>query len=189
MGEGSEWMGRACQQRAVLISIRKPMTCRDIFDAAVRMSPRIRLRDIGDILRQLASRGYVRCINRQPVTGSLYYLTLKARRHLMDYLKVHRSGKPKSVDWKMYAHISRGKTRKAVFLELKRLDGKTGEPQTISRVKRALTHKHPVTLNATIRAVNELLDMGAVTCVGKNEEGRIETLHSDGTRQAGRGGA
>ncbi|MBT3191450.1 MAG: hypothetical protein HN341_02735 [Verrucomicrobia bacterium] len=152
----NEWRGCACQQFAVLASIHKPMACRDIHAAAVELNPHIRLRDVGQLIRQLIERGYVRCIIRQPVTGSLYYLTLKGRQHLEQQANIRRAGCPRGIDWELYAKVSRGRTRTAVLMALQRLQLKTGEPQTVGKIRRELIRHHPITLNATIRAMNEL---------------------------------
>ncbi len=168
--EWNDWLGRACQQHAVLASIRKQMACRDIHAAAIELNPHIRLRDVGKLVRQLIARGFVRCVSRQPVTGSLYHLTLKGRRHLELHANITRPGCPRNVDWDLYAKVSRGKARKAVLLELHRLQLKNGEPQTIGKLRRELIRHHPITLNATIRAMNELLTMGGVICVGRTRK-------------------
>ena len=170
MKQKDEWLGSACQQRAVLASIRKPMACRDIHAAAVGQNPHIRLRDVGQLIGKLIARGYVRCVSRLPVTGSLYHLTLKGRQHLAQHANIRRAGCPRNIDWELYAKVSRGKTRKSVLLELHRLQLKTSEPQTIGKLRRKLISHHPITLNATIRAMNELVALGVATCEGRTRK-------------------
>ena len=165
-----EWLSSASQQHAILVSIRKPMLFRDIHAAAIALNPHIRLRDIGKLTKQLMARGYVRCINKQPVTGSIYYLTPKGRHELLKHAKLNRPGCPRNINWNTYARISRGRTRRAVFQELRRLQNKTIEPQTINRLRRELINHHPITLNATIRAMDELLKLRVVDCIGRTKK-------------------
>jgi hypothetical protein len=73
----------------------------------------------------------------------------------------------------MYARIARGKTRSAALQELRRLHLKTGEPQTIGKLRRELTTRYPITLNAMIRAINELQAMGAITCTGQTKKAKL----------------
>src|SRR5262245_25844690 len=73
------WLKRGRQRAAVAQALRKPMTSTEICAAARALNPRIQLRDVWHLLRQMQQRGLVHCMNQRLITGRLYALTERGR--------------------------------------------------------------------------------------------------------------
>lgn len=158
-----QWVKRGRQRSAVAAVLRKPMTTGEICRAARSLSPRIQLRDIWLILRDMARRRIVMCLNPRYATGKLYTLTERGRNaaHACFGADVHQPRR--DIDWRKYAQIARAATRKTVLLELNTLTLRG--PVTATTVKKSLHGKHPIGLNATIRALRELCRLGVVSSI------------------------
>lgn len=130
------------------------MTTSEICQAARVFSQQIQLRDIWLILKEMAARRLVVCLNPRHVTGKLYALTDEGRRVLKQAFGIQVSRTPTNIDWRKYARVVRAKVRRLVLLEVARLS--SSRPVTATEVKRSLRDKHPVGLNPTIRALKEL---------------------------------
>jgi hypothetical protein len=132
------------------------MTASQIWQAAHEFNPRIQLRDVWFIMRQLAGRKLVVCLNPRRTNGRLFYLTDEGRRLAAAVFGVKRDPLPESVNWQKYGDVVRGNTRRLVLDGLGKLIEKTEEPQTAGSVRRFLRDEHPVGLNPVIRALREL---------------------------------
>jgi len=62
--EHSDWLKRGTQRTAVARVLRKPMTASEICAAAREFAPRLQLRDVWFLMRQMAERGLARPLNR-----------------------------------------------------------------------------------------------------------------------------
>ncbi len=132
-----------------------------ILDAARTLNPRIQLRDIWFILRQFTNRELVQCLNPTAPTGKLFFWTDKGKKVVHKAFGMTIEKLPTGIDWHKYARIIRGKTRRAVLSELRKPQFfKNGA--TATDIKRSLGKHYPLGLNATIRALKELVQDGMV---------------------------
>src|SRR6266571_2301324 len=94
------WLRRGRQRSAVAQAIRKPMTSSQIWHAAREFNPRIQLRDVWFIMRQLAGRKLVVCLNPRRTNGRtngrLFYLTDQGRKLAATAFGVKRDPLPES---------------------------------------------------------------------------------------------
>jgi len=136
------------------------MVASQIWQAAREFNPRIQLRDVWFIMRQLEGRKLVVCLNprrtRRTNTGRLFYLTEEGRQLAAAAFGVKRDPLPESVNWQKYGDVVRGKTRRLILDALGRLVERTGESQTAANVRKFLRNGHAVGLNPVIRALREL---------------------------------
>lgn len=122
------------------------------------MSPKLQLRDIWLILREMEARGLVNCLNPRHVTGKLYAFTLRGRRTVKQAFSIQVSRPPNDVDWRKYARVSRAKVRRLILQHLYRLP--VGIAATATTIRKGLRDHHPLGLNPTIRALKELEQLG-----------------------------
>jgi DNA-binding PadR family transcriptional regulator len=134
------------------------MTTSEICVEARQMGPKIQLRDIWLILREMEARGLVNCLNARHVTGKLYALTLRGRRTVKEAFRIHVSRPPNDVDWRKYARVSRAKVRRLILQQLSGL--LPGIAATATAIRKGLREHHPLGLNPTIRALKELEQLG-----------------------------
>jgi hypothetical protein len=130
------------------------MTTTEICEAARAYTPQIQLRDIWLILKEMAAKRLVLCLNPRHVTGKLYAFTDRGRRTVKQAFGSEVCPIPKGVDWRKYARVVRAKVRRLVLLEVARLS--VSRPVTATEVKRSLRDRHPLGLNPTTRALKEL---------------------------------
>jgi DNA-binding HxlR family transcriptional regulator len=143
------------------------MTTTEICKAARSLSPRIQLRDIWLILREMGERGLVICLNPRHMTGKLYSLTKRGRRVVKQTFGIEVPQIPQHIDWRKYSRVVRAKVRRLVLLEVARLS--SSKPVTATEVRRSLRGRHPLGLNPTIRALKELERMGLTRSVEVNQ--------------------
>src|SRR5439155_12870427 len=99
------WLRRGRQRSAVAQAIRKPMIASQIWHAAREFNPRIQLRDVWFIMRQLEGRKLVVCLNprrtrrTRRTNGRLFYLTEEGRQLAAAAFGVKRDPLPESVNW------------------------------------------------------------------------------------------
>ena len=153
LGSDSNWLKHGRQRSAVAQVLRRPMTPLEIWRAAQTIAPRIQLRDVWFILRQMEQHKLVTCFNPKELTGKVYYWSAASEPVL------------RAVNWHRYACVVRGKNRRMVLLELARRDGLPA-----SRIRRAMTERHPVSLNSVIRALKDLCVLRLVEVAGEGEK-------------------
>jgi len=136
------------------------MTTTEICAAARVFAPRIQLRDVWFVLRQIQQRNLARCLNPRHVTGKLYVLTLRGRRVIHGALGLEVPAEAKGLDWRKYARVVRAKARSAVLLEVEVAE--SSGPATATQIRRSLRVKRPIGLNPVIRALKELEGLGLV---------------------------
>jgi len=160
------------------------MTTTELCQAARSLSPRIQLRDVWLILKEMRERGLAVCLNPRHVTGKLYTLTDLGRRVVQQTFGVGVPRAPSDVDWRKYARVVRAKARKAVFLALAALPPESRTTATV--IRKRLREKHPLGLNPVIRALKELEGMGLARWapVGKTDPRKCFRLTSAGTSVA-----
>ena len=174
------WLTRGKQRHAAAISFTAMRSGAELLSLAKTHASKITARDLRAILREFEARGLIHCINPQDTCGRLFCPTPQGAR-LFEQL----SGKavvlpPDDLDFGLLAFLARGRVRRAVFLLLASEPLGKPKPRAASTLKRALRGHCPVTLNQTIRALNELQRAGLIQTVETGSR-----LHSYGLTQSG----
>jgi len=78
------------------------MTTTEICAAARAFAPRIQLRDVWFVLRQMQQRNLARCLNPRHVTGKLCVLTIRGRRVIHEAFGLNVPAEAKGLDWRRY---------------------------------------------------------------------------------------
>ncbi len=132
------------------------MTGTQIFEQASSLAPRIQLRDIWFVLKQFGERNLAYCLTPRLVTGRLYFLT-RAGREAVKHLLGREVPEPTlGIDWKKYAQVVRGRVRRLILEEVAQPVWHGNEGRTANEIRKRLLERHPVGLNATMRALTEL---------------------------------
>ena len=160
------WIQRGTQRAAVARVLRKPMTGSEICRAARAFSPKIQLRDVWFLTRQLWRRGFVSILNARLTNGRLYCLTERGREAVRTAFGVTYAPAPKRIHWKAYSAVACAKIRRLALAALGQLENKTGEGQTAAGLRKLLRPEYPVGLNPVIRAVHDLVELGLIADVG-----------------------
>ena len=163
------------------------MTSLEILNAAKPLSPRLQLRDVWHLMRQFEQEGLAACLNPMEKTGRLYHLTDFGREIVAGALGINVDALPTDIDWQIYSRIVRAKIRKWVLCELgePRWDGKPG--LTATELRKGLLKKHPLALNPTIRALQELYadELAEIIGTTKKRGQKIYRLTRIGERAVG----
>jgi hypothetical protein len=176
MGEAEEeikWITAGCHRCAVARTLYKPMTGTQILER-IRMldaPPKIQLRDISFILRQMRQMGLTHCLTPDLPSGRVHFLTEKGQsRHNVAFNQTVQP--PASqVDWDRYAIVVRAKIRQAVLQELARprVDGEYGK--TASEVRKSLLRQCPASLGSVRRALLALTNLRLARRVPSDDRG------------------
>jgi Fe2+ or Zn2+ uptake regulation protein len=164
------WLQRGRQRAAVAQALRKPMTATEICSAARTMNPRIQLRDVWHLLRQMQDRELVDCINPRLVTGRLFVLTMRGRYDVHAAFGTVVPTPPSNIDWRKYSWVVRAKIRRLVLTGVGQLETRTNAPQTATAIRKYLRTDHAVGLNPVLRALKDLLKLGMVQQAGVTDE-------------------
>jgi len=73
---------------------------------------------------------------------------------------------PEELDWSLYSRIVRGKTRRAVLLEIGRSSPFKTEEKTATQIRKNLADDYSVSLNPVISVLKELQESELIHCVG-----------------------
>ena len=164
--DDTSWLNRGRQRQAVALAMRKPMTSKEICATARVLTPRLQLRDVWHLLKEMHARGLVICHSPRLVTGRLYELTPRGRAAVAVGFGVRISVPHVDIDWRKYSWVVRAKVRRLTLVGLAALEAKTGENQTATAIRRHVRAAHPVGLNPVVRALKELLRLGLVREAG-----------------------
>jgi len=164
------WLRRGRQRAAVARVIRKPVTAKEICIAARALSPRIQLRDVWHLLKEMRERNLVTCHNPRLVTGRLYELTYRGGAAATAAFGVVIPPVPINIDWRKYSWVERAKLRRLTLSGLAELEARTGGSQTATAIRKHLRSEHPVGLNPVVRAVKDLLGLGLVREAGRTRK-------------------
>ena len=137
----SNWLKCGNQRAAVAAALTRPMTSSEIWRAAQKIAPRIQLRDVWFLLRQMQQRGLVTCYNPRELNGKVYY-----------WQKPEVSASSRTC-WRRYAYVIRARVRRVLLLELVK-----HPHQPASQLRRAVNQRTAVSLNAVIRGLHDLQD-------------------------------
>lgn len=156
------WLKRGQQRAAVARALRKPMTGSEICVEARRWTPRIQLRDVWFLTRQLTWRGLVIPLNRHRNSGRLYAWTELGRSAVAKAFDLQIPPVPTEVNWRKYADVVRAKTRRIVLDGLGQTVARTRQGQTATGLRRHLREHHSIGLNPVLRSLHELEALGLV---------------------------
>lgn len=162
----SRWLKRGKQRAAVARVLHKPMTTVEICDAARQWAPRLQLRDVWFLMRQMADKGLAAPLNERSNNGRLYALTDSGRRAVAAAFGASVTARPNSIDWRLYSWVVRARIRKRVLVGLVEMEKRAPDGQTASNIRKFIRHDYPVGLNPVIRAVRELADKKLIICAG-----------------------
>jgi DNA-binding MarR family transcriptional regulator len=146
------------------------MTAKEICIAARRQSPRLQLRDVWHLLRELQARGLVICHNPRLVTGRLYELTPRGRMAVLALSGLNVSPSRDDIDWRKYSWVVRAKVRRLTLLALAALEVKTRASQTATAIRKHLRMEHAVGLNPVVRSLKELVRLGVAREAGVTQK-------------------
>src|SRR5262245_6313724 len=124
------WLKLGRQRAAVAQALRKPMAGMEICAAAQVFNPRIQLRDVWHLLRQMHQRGLVHCMNPRLVSGRLFAFTERGRDEVHAAFGIVVSVPPSNLDWRKYSWVVRAKVRRLTLVGLSELETRTREAQT-----------------------------------------------------------
>src|SRR5213593_2016746 len=151
------WLKRGRQRCAVAQVLRHPLTASRIWKEAVALAPKLQLRDVWFILRQLEARGLAQCFNPSLLNGKVFFWT-EAGRTAAEAVFGHVIIPPAvaGLNWNDYGKVMRAPVRRKVLEEISRpsLPGRRGK--CVAEIRRQLRDKSPMQLSRTIRAVKEL---------------------------------
>jgi DNA-binding PadR family transcriptional regulator len=151
LASDSNWLKRGRWRAAVAEVLRRPMTPSEIWRAARTLAPRMQLRDVWFILRQLEQRQLVTCFNPKDRTAKVYYWSTRPT--------------VPTLNWHGYAFVMRAKVRRHVLTHLAH---RADQPAT--QIRRLVNARYPVSLNAIIRALRDLRTHQLITIVGDGEK-------------------
>lgn len=152
-----KWLKAGCQRQAVAQVLTKPMIPSEICAAAKQHAPRIQLRDVWLVLKQMESKSLVSCLTPDVVTGKLFYWTNLGRQIAGKMFSVAFSELLTDIDWNLYSWVIRGSSRKQILLELTKAELDKPEGLTPSEIKRRLRGSvYGISKNQILRALNEL---------------------------------
>ena len=110
----ADWLKRGTQRAAVARVLRKPMTAVEICDAARQWAPRLQLRDVWFLMRQMADKGLALPLNERSNCGRLYALTDAGRLAVVRAFAISIEPSPSGVDWKLYSWVVRARIRQRI---------------------------------------------------------------------------
>jgi DNA-binding HxlR family transcriptional regulator len=158
-GSEAHWLLNGRQRRAVAQVLRQPMTVSHLWQLARELAPKIQLRDVSSILRQLQKKGLVQCLNPSLVTGRVYFWTQTGRDIATTALGCTMDALPARSNWKCLGQVARASVRRNVLEEISRA---APPGRCVSEIRRQLRDKHPIELSRAIRAVRELTSLNLV---------------------------
>jgi hypothetical protein len=162
----SDWLRRGKQRAAVARVLRKPMTAVEICEGARTWAPRVQLRDVWFLMRQMTNQGLAVPLNERSNNGRLYMLTDKGRKAVQETFKTCIPPTLSGVDWRLYSWVVRARIRRRVLLGLAQMENQRSEAQTASSIRKYIRADYPVGLNHVLGAVRELAGKKLITCVG-----------------------
>jgi len=174
-----QWLLNGRQRQAVAQVLRQPLTVAQIWQLARELTPKIQLRDASRILRQLAQRGLLQCLNPSLPTGRVYYWTEAGRVSAMTALNISVDPLPARANWNSVGQVTRAQARRSVLEEI----GRAAPPGcSLSEVRRQLRDKYPMELCRAIRAARELTGLKLIRSKSKRKQCKLYELTPAGRR-------
>lgn len=169
LSEKARWLKRGRQRQAIARVLRQPLTASQLWQLARTHAPKLQLRDVWFLLRQMQAQGLVQCLNPSLLNGKVFYWTETGRECVAAALGQPVDMLPSNLNWRCVGKVTRAKVRRAVLEEFGR---STPPGRCISEIRRQLLDRHPMELNRTIRAVKELSAIKLVRSKGHAEKPR-----------------
>jgi hypothetical protein len=162
---GNQQGQRPSRKDILLLALRKPMTATDLIVALRKAFPKAQLRDVWRMVRSLDEQKLVYCLAPKEMNGRLYFLTDKGRSLVRKRMQVSVPQLPRSVNWRKYSIVARGKARKSVLLAMK-LPWQGRLAKTTGEIRKLSLQIHPLCMGATIRALGELEELRLIKRIG-----------------------
>ena len=159
------WVSEGNQKSAVLRVMTHVMPGKVILRRARAINSRITKRDVWGILQAAIEKGVVECLTPQAEYGKVYTLTVLGSTVIYEAFGLLSCLPPMNIDWYQYAYILSGAVRTNVFLEVQ--PGLSAR-RRVTDIKRALRGRFGISINHTIRAVDDLLKAGLIHKVGES---------------------
>ncbi len=177
----AEWMKRGSQKAAIFRVMTRPMPPIQLLELARMRNPAITMRDLWGVLHSGIDAGVTQCLTPSLPQSRIYYPTDLGRRALDRAFGLQVPPLPDGVNWERTAYVLSGSARTRVFLEVQSTDG---HPRRATDIKTALRSRAGITLNQSIRALNELEHAGLVKLDGLTDrrQSRLYAYTSTGRR-------
>ena len=159
------WLQRGKQRHAIAVSLHGVMSGTQLWRAAVKLTPKLTLRDTRAILRKLEARGLVQCLNPTAPCGRLFVPTQAgemAFQSLGPDMPLRTLSLPADISPALVSYLLRAHVRHAVFRIVAQEELALPQYRTATTIKRALREKCPVTLNQASRALRDLRQIGLI---------------------------
>lgn len=167
LGDLCKWLRRGRQRRAIAQVLIKPMTAKEICNAASDINDRIRLRDVWFVVRQMIQNNLATCLNPQDTTGRLYFLTEEGRQAVQNTFGIAVEPIAQDLDWHQYAFVKRARTRQWILLTLAKPRFELPGEATAAKIRRHISDVFfPIGLNPVLRALKSLTDACLISCAG-----------------------
>ncbi len=128
----------------------------EICAAARKLAPKIQLRDVSMILRQMEKRRLVQCLNPGRTSGQLFCFTPKGRRLMKKAFEVELPPPPEGIDWRSYSFVVRAKVRRLTLTALAAVPLNNQEGIATTDLRNRSPTLKSISWNAISRAVAEL---------------------------------
>ena len=158
---------RGKQRRAVARVLNHPLTVSQIWKQAREQAPKLQLRDVWFILRQLEERDLVQCFNPSLLNGKVFFWTERGRTVVEAALgKTVSPTIVENLNWNRYGKVARASVRRRVLEEISRPSLPEQRGKCVSEIRRQLLDKTPMELSRAIRAVKELSHLKLIRPAG-----------------------
>lgn len=162
-----QWLMRGTQRRAVALVLLQPLTASQIWKQACERAPKLQLRDVWFILRQLEARGLVQCFNPSLLNGKVFFWTEQGRAVAGAAFGNTIATLPvEDLNWNQYGRVARASVRRKVLEEISRPSMPEQRGKCVSEIRRQLLGKTPMELSRAIRAVKELANLKLIRLAG-----------------------
>ncbi len=168
--ELTNWLRVGKQKSAVITSLYKPLTSVEVCTRVRKSNPSIFPQDVSAWFTRFCEKNLLYCLNPEDKTGRLYFVTDLGRKIVEESFGIVISPLRTDVIWEQYVTIVRAKRRRAVLLEIAEMEFAGHKEIIAMRIKQRLRKKHPVCLNAAIRAVKDLKKLCLIRQVAETKK-------------------
>jgi DNA-binding PadR family transcriptional regulator len=179
------WVSARSNIKAVMISLRKPMTNGGLTASVNDMAPRMKRWDVSKVLKKCMARGFVyKVIGERD--GSIYWLTDYGA-EIVERVTGKKVEKcPDDIRWDLYRYIVSYRQRGELLMIIN--DISIPEGPTASIIRKIYKSRYSSkSLNHIIRSLDKLKKKGAIKCIGRTKKGhhQIYGLTPEGKKIVG----
>lgn len=170
-GELIAWLRQGRQKRAVALSIYRFGSVKEIWQRAQTYAPKISMRDTTRILKCMDRYGIVDLLNPDVQSGRVYAASSSGKTLLEQTFYIKVQPPPNDINWHQYAFLIRAVSRLAVFREIGRNPIREEPSKTATSIRKQVNLAQPISLNATLRSLEDLLIAGLIHITDYNKYG------------------